>query len=249
MPKAHPSVVRVVIQEDGRKQAQFQARGWNEPLDDLPGTLIFFVGVGPHQVEIGLTGVCLGQKVAAAGEIFQVEELVFFQAVRGLDVILVGMRSGRNAYVLTAPQFRGKAGGLSGGIVAANEFRAVIGMPDQIAQRDAPALQMLLVQQTVLPPDPLDGHVTDGQVEFAFQAGHPEGGQLTSQSQDLLLDRGGGFLRRVMGGAALVQQTTRAVLLVASPPLAHGEGASLKQPRGQLEASLSYRLDQSQAWL
>jgi hypothetical protein len=63
-----PFVVEVVIQEHGWKQAEFERRAGREPLDDLPGALIFFVRVGPRQVEVELVGVGLGQELAAAGE-------------------------------------------------------------------------------------------------------------------------------------------------------------------------------------
>src|SRR5712692_8264305 len=55
-----PLVVEVVIQKHGRKQAEFERRAGSEPLDDLPGTLVFFMGVGSHQVEVELVGVHLG---------------------------------------------------------------------------------------------------------------------------------------------------------------------------------------------
>ena len=65
-----PSVVEVIIQEDWWKQAKFEGRARSEPLDDLPGALVFFVRVGAHEVEVELVGVRFGQEVAAAGEGF-----------------------------------------------------------------------------------------------------------------------------------------------------------------------------------
>src|SRR3990172_1698190 len=89
-----PCVVEVVIQEHRWKQAKFERRARSEPFDDLPGRLIFFVRVGPGEVEVELIGVHFGQEIAAAGECFQIEELVFFQAMNGFDVALIGV-SGR----------------------------------------------------------------------------------------------------------------------------------------------------------
>ena len=45
-----------------------EGRARSEPLDDLPGTLILFMGVGPDEIEIHLVGLGLGEKFAAAGE-------------------------------------------------------------------------------------------------------------------------------------------------------------------------------------
>ena len=58
------------------------------------------MGVGSHEVEIELVGVDLGQEVAAACEVFQVEELVFFEAMHGFDIALIGVRGGRDADML-----------------------------------------------------------------------------------------------------------------------------------------------------
>jgi hypothetical protein len=95
-----PCVVEVVVQEHGWKQAEFERRAGSEPLDDLPGALILLVGVGACEVEVQLVGVHFGQELAAAGEVFQIEELVFFEPVHGFDVALVGVRGRRNAQVL-----------------------------------------------------------------------------------------------------------------------------------------------------
>jgi hypothetical protein len=42
----------------------------------------------------------LGKEFAAAGEGFQIEELIFDQTMHSFDIALVGVRSGRNAQVL-----------------------------------------------------------------------------------------------------------------------------------------------------
>ena len=91
--------------------------------------------VGSRQVEIELVGVGLGEEFTAAGERFQIEELVFFEAMHGFDIALVGVSSGRDADMLTIAEGFGKI---------AFEFAAVVGLPDQIAQRDAVAIQVLL---------------------------------------------------------------------------------------------------------
>src|SRR6266850_348355 len=104
-------------------------------LDDLPGALIFFVGVQAHQVEVELIRVDLGKEVSAASELFEIKELVFFEAVHGFDVALVGVRGGRDTHVLAVAEGRRKI---------AFELAAVVSLPDQIAQGDAVAIQVLL---------------------------------------------------------------------------------------------------------
>src|SRR5579863_9047338 len=104
-----------------------------------------------------------------------------------------------------------------------------------------------LFHQAMGAPDALDGHVAERQVEFAFQAGRTESGRLAAQGEDLLLDLGRSFLRRAMRSAAVFLQAGRAALLVASPPLAHGERAGAEEPGGGLDAALADRGDQPQA--
>src|SRR5947209_4163457 len=130
-----PGVIEVVIQEDRWKQAKFEGRARSEPLDDLPGAEIVFVRVGAHEVEVELVGVRFGEEVAPAGERFQVKELIFFEAMYGFDIALVSMRSRWDAHVLAVEQRRGEV---------AFELPAVVGLPNQIAQRDAIASQVLL---------------------------------------------------------------------------------------------------------
>ena len=71
-----------------------------ELLDDLPGAEILFVGVEADEVEVELVGMSFGEEVAAAGEGFQIEELVFDQAVDGFDVALEGVGGRRDADML-----------------------------------------------------------------------------------------------------------------------------------------------------
>jgi hypothetical protein len=53
--------------------------------------LIFFVRVRTSQVEVELIGLRLGEELTAAGEGFQIEELIFDQAVNGFDIALIGV--------------------------------------------------------------------------------------------------------------------------------------------------------------
>jgi hypothetical protein len=67
----------------------------------------------------------LGQEVAAAGEVFEVEALVLFEAMNGFDVALVSVSRGWDAHVLAAAQSLREI---------ASKPAAVVGLPDQIAQ-------------------------------------------------------------------------------------------------------------------
>jgi hypothetical protein len=93
------------------------------------------VRVGPGEVEVQLVGVYFRQELAATGEVFQIEELVFFETMHGFDIALISVRGRRDAHVLAVAERFWKV---------AFELAAVIGLPDQIAQRDAVAIQMLL---------------------------------------------------------------------------------------------------------
>jgi hypothetical protein len=86
-----PRVIKVIVQEDGWKQAQLERGAWQEALDDLPRAEVLLVGVGTNEVEVKLIGEGLGEEVAAAGKGFQVEELVLDQAVDGFHVALKGV--------------------------------------------------------------------------------------------------------------------------------------------------------------
>src|ERR1700739_181422 len=55
--------------------------------------------------------------------------------MNGFHVALVGVRGGRDAHVLAVPESFGKV---------ALELSTVVGLPDQIAERDTVAVQMLL---------------------------------------------------------------------------------------------------------
>jgi hypothetical protein len=93
------------------------------------------VRVRARHIEVQLIGVHLGEEIAAASEVFQIEKFIFFEAMHDLHIALVGMRGRWDAHVLTVAEGGGKW---------AFEFAAVVGLPDQIPQRDSVAIQMLL---------------------------------------------------------------------------------------------------------
>jgi len=136
-----PLWIETIVEEDGGKQAQLERRAGSEPLDDLPGAQVLFVGVGPHQIEVKLVEGSLGQEVGAVGERFQVEELIFDEAVNGFDIGLIGVGGGRDALVLRAEagDGLGKAGAGAVVLQLADELSAVVGLPDQVLQIDAAA--------------------------------------------------------------------------------------------------------------
>jgi hypothetical protein len=70
---------------------------------------VVFVGVGPHQVEVRLIGVHLGQEISTTGEIFQIEGLIFLEAVYGFDIALIGMRGGEMRTCWLSPRALGKS--------------------------------------------------------------------------------------------------------------------------------------------
>jgi hypothetical protein len=96
-----PRIVQVILQEDRWKQAELERPAGLEALDDLPGAEVLFVGVGTDEVEVELVGEGFGEEVSAPRKRFQIEELVFDEAVNGFDIALEGMSGGRDANVLT----------------------------------------------------------------------------------------------------------------------------------------------------
>lgn len=97
--------------------------------------LISLVRVWPRQVEVELVGVDLGGELAATGKVFQIEELIFFEAVHGFHIALISVRGGLDARMLTITERFGEV---------ALELAAIVGLPNQITQRDALAIQLLL---------------------------------------------------------------------------------------------------------
>jgi hypothetical protein len=65
-----PIVFAVIIQEDWGKQAELERCARTEPLDDQPGSRIFFVRVGPHGIELKPVSVDFGEELAPTGEGF-----------------------------------------------------------------------------------------------------------------------------------------------------------------------------------
>jgi hypothetical protein len=120
-----PGVIEVIIQKHGWKQAELERGARSEPLDDLSRTLIFFVRVGSGEVEVELIGLRLGQEFTTTSEGFQIEELIFDQAMHGFHIALEGVRRGRDAQMLAIAQSGGETGAMTVRIVAADEFAAV----------------------------------------------------------------------------------------------------------------------------
>ena len=67
--------------------------------------------------------------------------------------------------------------------------------------------------QSVLAPDALDSHVRNGKIELSFQTGRSKGGQLATQTQDLLLDLGRGFVGAMLMSTAMFPQPRRPMLM------------------------------------
>src|SRR3990172_6997016 len=105
-----PLWVEKAIQVDGRKQAEIERGARSELLDNLPGSFVFLVGVGPCEVEVELIDGGLGKEFGTVAERFQVEELVFDEAVDGLDVALIGVSGGGDARVLAVAEGSGETG-------------------------------------------------------------------------------------------------------------------------------------------
>ena len=139
-----PGVIEVIIQEDRWKQAELKRPAWLELLDDLPRAEVLFVGIGADEVEVELVGEGFGEEIAAAGERFQVEELIFDEAMDGFDIALESVSGGRNADMLAVAESGGEASGVATAIMTADELGAVVGLPDQIAERNAATLEVLL---------------------------------------------------------------------------------------------------------
>ncbi|MGH9453580.1 MAG: hypothetical protein ACRD2O_06375 [Terriglobia bacterium] len=99
-------------------------------------------GIGPSQVEVELVEGSLGQEVSATGKGFQIKELVFDEAMDGLDIGLVSVGGGRDAFMLRAEVGDGGGEGGAGavGLQFTNELAATVGLPGEVAEDDAAAL-------------------------------------------------------------------------------------------------------------
>ena len=76
-----------------------------------------------------------GEEISAAGKVFQIKELIFFEAMNGFDVALESVGGGRNAHVLAVAESFGEV---------AFELAAVVGLLDEVAERNSVAIQVLL---------------------------------------------------------------------------------------------------------
>jgi len=97
-----PLGVETIIEEGGRKQADVEGEAGSELLEDLPRGETSLVRIGAGQVEVELVEGSFAKELGAVAEGFEVEELVFDEAVDGLDIGLIGVGAGRDAFVLGA---------------------------------------------------------------------------------------------------------------------------------------------------
>src|ERR1700688_4303973 len=68
------------------------------------------------------------------------------------------------------------------------------------------------VDQVVLPPDAVNGHMAEGEIPFAFQALGSEGGQLATQRHHLLFEFALDFVRTGVGSARTLFESLNALL-------------------------------------
>ena len=79
-----------------------------------------------------------GKEVSATGEVFQIEELIFFEAVDGFDIALVGVRGGRDARVLTGSERSRKARAPALGVIAAGMNSAPLSVCQARSRSETP---------------------------------------------------------------------------------------------------------------
>src|ERR1700723_932327 len=118
-----PRVVQVIIQENRWKKTKLERPAGLELLDDLPGAEVLFVRVGTDKVEVELIGKGFGEKVSPARERFQIEELIFNQAVNGFHIALEGVSGGGDENGVAVALSGGGTGGGSAGEEGAGELR------------------------------------------------------------------------------------------------------------------------------
>ena len=99
----------------------------------------------------------------------------------------------------------------------------------------------------MLAQDPLNSHVTEGQVPFAFQALSAEGGKLAAQSQDPLGQFPGDLVGAGMGSPRARFESFQALGLKAPYPLAHGRHRRLEGAGRRFNPVLAGMGDQAQA--
>ena len=96
--------------------------------------------------------------------------------------------------------------------------------------------------QSVLAPDALDSQVRNGQIELSFQTSRSQGGQLATQSQDVLFHLRRGFVWAMLMSTTVFAQPGRPVLLKATQPFpyrGHGRGEG---PCGRFDPVLTGEL-------
>jgi hypothetical protein len=110
-------------------------------LEDLPRAAVLLVGVGAGEVEVELVEGSRGEEVGRGREGLDCKELVFDEAMNGLDIARVGVRGRGNALVLGAEESDGAGEAIAGavGLQLADELAAVIGLPSSVPEVDPAA--------------------------------------------------------------------------------------------------------------
>lgn len=96
-----------------------------------------------------------------------------------------------------------------------------------------------LFHQPVLTPDALEGHVGERQIPFALEPLGAEGGELTTQGDDLALQLADDLVGTGMRSAGEFFQSLQAPRFVAPHPLANGGDGGVEKSGRVLEAVLS----------
>ena len=102
------------------------------------------MGIGTSQVEVELVERRFAEEVGTRVKGFQIVELVFDEAVDGLDVTLVGVGARRDALMLGSEVSDGGGKVRTGavGLKFADELPAIVGLPSHVLQVDAAAPQV-----------------------------------------------------------------------------------------------------------
>ncbi len=100
--------------------------------------------------------------------------------------------------------------------------------------------------EAVSVPDTFQRTVAERQVELANQAASSEGGKLTAQLDDLLLDPERRFPALMVGRAGAFDQARRPRLLIAPQPLAHRGHGGLEDARRRLDAVFTGIVDETE---
>ncbi len=92
------------------------------------------------------------------------------------------------------------------------------------------------MNQIVLPPDAVNGHVAEGEIPFAFQALGSEGGQLATQRHHLRFELTLNLVRTGVGGARAFFESLDALLGMSTHPLADSAQSGVELPSSGLQA-------------